>query len=101
MRRKGTSRLDAALAARYENGLARRCDALGGLFRGLRWLQRRGFRRAGREFRLALRTSEQPLTTGTRIVWFAMALPILNRTATTRRAVSALVRLRQRLEACA
>ncbi len=36
MRRKGMSRLEAALAARYENGLARRCDALGALFRGLR-----------------------------------------------------------------
>jgi glycosyltransferase involved in cell wall biosynthesis len=66
------------------------------LFRGLRWLQKRGFKRAGREFAFALRTSEQPLTTGIRIAWFALAVPVLTQTASGRRAVGALAALRQR-----
>jgi len=69
------------------------------LFRGQRWLQKRAFKRAGREFGLALRASEQPLTTGVRIAWFALALPVLKQTALGRRAVGALAALRQRRRA--
>lgn len=66
------------------------------LFRGQRWLQKRSFKKACTEFGLALRTSEQPLTTGIRIAWFALALPVLKQTELGRRGVSALAALRQR-----
>ena len=54
------------------------------IFRGLRWMQKRSFRKASREFGLAWRTSDQPMTTGIRLVRFRAAGPEANRAGTAR-----------------
>ncbi len=69
------------------------------LFRGQRWLHAQDFARARDEFRLALRVSDQRLTTALRIVWLATIVRVLRRSALGRSAVNALAHLRRRLRA--
>lgn len=69
------------------------------LFRGLRWLQARAFRNAGREFGLAIRVSDRRLETAARIAWFTGAVPALRRVSLGRRGLSALATLRRRRRA--
>ena len=69
------------------------------LFRGLRWLQARAFRNAGREFGLALRVSDRRLETAARIAWFTGAVPALRRVSLGRRGLSTLATLRRRRRA--
>lgn len=69
------------------------------LFQGRRWLQVRNLRNAGRAFSLALQTSDQYLITVVRIVWFAVALPILQRYPWGQRTTEALANLRKRRQA--
>jgi glycosyltransferase involved in cell wall biosynthesis len=58
------------------------------LHRGRRWLQARHLRRAGREFGLALRTSNEPWATVIRIVWLAAVAPALQCYSLGRRLLS-------------
>jgi len=60
------------------------------LFRSQRWLQKRNFRMAGEELRRAMRVSHQPLTTGVRMAWLAVAVPVLRRHSLGQRALTAL-----------
>jgi len=69
------------------------------LFRGLRWLGSRHIRRASREFGAALRVSDERLMTLVRILWFALAVPAMNRSGVGRRAIKALATLRSQRRA--
>jgi glycosyltransferase involved in cell wall biosynthesis len=57
------------------------------LFRGQRWLQAGEVKKALREFRLALRVSDQPAVTAARAIWLALIVPRLRRSGWGRRAV--------------
>ncbi len=69
------------------------------LFRGQRWLQAGEPGRALRSLGAAVRTSEDRLTMIARIVWFVLAVPVLGRSASGRRALAALADLRRRRRA--
>jgi glycosyltransferase involved in cell wall biosynthesis len=66
------------------------------LFRGQRWLQAGEPGRAFRSLGAAVRTSDDRLTMIARIVWFVLAAPVLGRSASGRRAMTALADLRRR-----
>jgi len=69
------------------------------LFRGQRWLQAGEPRRAFRSLGAAVRTSEAPLTMLARIAWLVLGAPLLRRSASGRRAMTALADLRRRRRA--
>ena len=69
------------------------------LSRGLCWLEKGDWKRAGREFGLAFRASDRGLTMTIRIVWFAVALPTLTRCSLGRRLAQALADFRRRRRA--
>src|SRR5262249_43501394 len=69
------------------------------LFRGQRWLQAGEPRRALRSLGAAVRTSEAPLTMLARIAWLVLGAPLLGRSASGRRAMTALADLRRRRRA--
>jgi glycosyltransferase involved in cell wall biosynthesis len=66
------------------------------IFCGRRWLSRRDFRNAAREFARAITVSGRPLSTALTIAWRAVILQILDRSAAGRRMAAALERIAPR-----
>lgn len=66
------------------------------LFKGLRWLQARDYRRAAREFRLALGATPQPALMVLRIVWRGAAVPVIRQLPLGPTLLEAPSRVRQR-----
>lgn len=67
------------------------------LYSGQRWMQRRAWRRAANDFIQAVKTSDRPLVTATRVAWLSIATPLLKRTEAGRRAITAIAGFRRRL----